>query len=358
MLPRAGVLDAVITTGRAATRSWRWHGAAALAEPLTAQGVEPTHSNAAAWHSCDSQPLMVEADGPVEPAVRAKAGRLTAGEFLIEALPYRAAGRDGGAGSAHPVVEAERMIPSSGCGDAGPVIGKQAADFREGERAVVTGVAKAFEPVCLGSYHRVVVGDHVGDPDPARWPGDAEHLANHSSRIRDLMQRQPADHQIELLRGPGQRYRVADQERDVGQALRGGQALTLPQHLRRQIERTDIGDVGSKGAAEVGCACRDVKNQFFARRCQLRNDPFQTPGGEPLIGERNGLDMELFTHQVIMCTGHTDMVDSWKYSCPNWYWRLARRRETPRVPGTAARFGQRRPCGPVMGIPSFAANHD
>src|SRR5215469_12820435 len=101
----------------------------------------------AAWHSGDGHPLMVEADGPVELAVRSKAGPLAAGEFLIETFPYRAARRDGSAGSAHPVLEAERMIPSSGRGDARPAIGKQSADFREGERAVVTGVTKAFEPV-------------------------------------------------------------------------------------------------------------------------------------------------------------------------------------------------------------------
>src|SRR5215472_11999224 len=118
---------------------------------------------------------MVEADSPVEAAVRGKAGGLAAGEFLIEALPYVAADRAGGAGSTHPVLEVEGMIPSSGCGDARPVIGKQAADFREGQRAVVTGVTEAFEPVCLGSHDRVVGRDHVGDPDPARWPGDAEH---------------------------------------------------------------------------------------------------------------------------------------------------------------------------------------
>src|SRR5215472_14881852 len=111
---------------------------------------------------------MVEADSPVEAAVRAKAGGLAAGEFSIEALPYVAAGRAGSAGSAYPVLEVERMIPSSGCGDARPVISKQTADFREGQRAVVTGVTEAFEPVGLGGYDRVVVGDHVGDPDPAR----------------------------------------------------------------------------------------------------------------------------------------------------------------------------------------------
>lgn len=266
---------------------------------------------------------MVETDGPVEPAIRAKAGGLAAGEFLTEALPYRAAGRDGGAGSAHPVLEVERMIPSSGCADTRPAFGKQAADFCQGERAVVAGVTKAFEAVCLSSYDRVVVGDHVGDPDPARWPGDAEHFADYSSRIRDLMQRQSAYHQIELLRGPRQRCRVADHERHVGQALRSGQALTLPQHLRRQIECADLSDVRSKGATEVGRARCDVKNQFSARRCQLRHDPFQTSGGEPSIGERNGLGMELFTHQVIMCTGHTDMLNSWKSSRPNRSWRLA-----------------------------------
>ena len=255
---------------------------------------------------------MGEADGPVEPAIRAQAGRLAAGEFLIEALPYRAAGRDGSAGSAHPVLKVERMIPPGGCGDARPMTGKQAADFGEGEGAVVTGVAESFEPVCLGSYDTVVVGDHVGDPDPARWPGGAEHLADHSGWIGNLMQRQPADHQIELLRGPGQRGRVADQERDVGQALRGRQALTLPQHLWRQIERTDMSHMGSKSAAEVGRARRDVKNQFPARRGQLRDDPRQAPGGKSLIGERNGLGTELCTHQVIMYAGHLDMLDSWR----------------------------------------------
>ena len=66
----------------------------------------------------------------------------------------------------------------------------------------------------------------------------------------------------------------------------------------------------SRSAAEVRRACRDVKNQLSARRRQLRDDPFQTSGGEPLIGERDRLGTELFTHQVIICTGHTDMLDS------------------------------------------------
>src|SRR5262249_47729627 len=213
----------------------------------------PTHSNTAGagWHSGERRPRMLEADRPVLPEVRAKAGRLAAGELSIEALPYGAADRAGGAGSAHPVLEVEGMVPWSGCGDARPVIGKQAADFREGKRAVVTGVTEAFEPVCLGRYDRVVGRDHVGDPYPAGWPGDAEHLADHGGRIRDLMQREPADHEIELLEGPRQRGRVADQERDVGQALRGGQALTLPQHLRRQIERADMSHARSKTAAEL-----------------------------------------------------------------------------------------------------------
>jgi hypothetical protein len=137
------------------------------------------------------------------------------------------------------------MIPPGGRGDARPVTGNQAADFGEGERAVVTAVTEAFKPVCLGGYDRVVGGDHVGDPDPARWPGDAGHLADHSGRVGDLMQRQPADHQIELLPGPRQRGRVTGQERDVGQPLRGGQALTLRQHLRRQIQRTDMSHLRS-----------------------------------------------------------------------------------------------------------------
>ena len=253
---------------------------------------------------------MVEADGPVEFAVRAQAGRLAAGEFLIEALPYLAAGRDGGAGSAHPVLKVERMIPPGGCGDARPATGNQATDFGEGQRAVVTGVTEAFKPVCLGSCDTVAGGDHVGDPDPARWPGDAEHLADHSGRIGDLMQRQPADHQIELPRRPRQRGRVADQERDIGQALRDRQAPTLRQHLRRQIERTDMSHMRSKSTAQVGRARRDVKNQVPARRGQLRDDPFQAPGGESLIGERSGLGTKLCPHQIIMGTGHTDMLDS------------------------------------------------
>src|SRR5499427_4388993 len=143
-------------------------------------GLESARSTAAVWHSGDGHPLMGEADDPVGPAVRAKAGRLAAGEFLIDALAYRAAGRDGGAGSAHPVLKVERMIPPGGCGDPRPVTGNQATDFGEGERAVVTGVTEAFKPVRLGSHDGVVVSDHVGDPDPARGPGDAKHLADHS----------------------------------------------------------------------------------------------------------------------------------------------------------------------------------
>ena len=295
---------------------YRPAGTAVFPGPVDAEPLPPRpesdRSTAAVRHSGDGHPLMGEADGPVAAAVRAKAGRLAAGEFLIETLPYRIAGRDGGAGSAHPILKVERMIPPGGCGDGRPAAGNQAADFGKGERAVVTGVAEAFEPVCLGGYDRVVGGNHVGDPDPARRPGDTEHLADHSGRIGDLMQRQPADHQIEFLRRPGQRGRVADQERDVGQALRGRQALTLPQHLWRQIERTDMSHMGSKSAAEVGRARRDVKNQFPARRGQLRDDPRQAPGGKSLIGERNGLGTELCTHQVIMYAGHLDMLDSWR----------------------------------------------
>ena len=78
-----------------------------------------------------------------------------------------------------------------------------------------------------------------------------------------------------------------------------------------------MSDVPSQSAAEVGRACRDVKNQFAACRCQLRDDPFQTPGGEALVGERDGLGTELFTHQVIMRAGHTDMLDSWQARRPN-----------------------------------------
>src|SRR5215831_18151420 len=149
---------------------------------MTRPGLEPARSTAAVWHSGDGHPLMGEADGPVEPAARAKAGRRAAAEFLLEALPYRAAGRDGGAGSGHPVLKVEGMISPGGCGDTRPVTGKQAADFGEGERAVVAGVTEAFEPGCLGSYDRVGRGDHVGDPDPASGPGDAEHLADHRGR--------------------------------------------------------------------------------------------------------------------------------------------------------------------------------
>jgi len=67
-----------------------------------------------------------------------------------------------------------------------------------------------------------------------------------------------------------------------------------------------------KSAAEMGRARRDVKNQFPARRGQLRNDPLQAPGGGSLIGERNGLSTKLCTHQVIMGTGHTDMLNGWR----------------------------------------------
>ena len=66
--------------------------------------------------------------------------------------------------------------------------------------------------------------------------------------------------------------------------------------------------VRSKSAAEVGRARRDVKNQFPARRGQLRDDPPQAPGSKPLIGERNGLGAKLCTNQVIMGIGHTDRL--------------------------------------------------
>ena len=62
----------------------------------------------------------------------------------------------------------------------------------------------------------------------------------------------------------------------------------------------------------MGRARRDVKNQFPARRGQLRHDPLQAPGGKSLIGERNGLGTELGTNSVIMGTRHTDMLDSWR----------------------------------------------
>lgn len=269
-----------------------------------------TDQTAAAWHSGERYPLMGEADGPVEPAGRAEARPLSAGEFLIEAIPYRGAGRDGGTASTHPVFEVERMILASGCSDARPVIGQHAADFRNRECAVVTGVTEAFESVCLSGHDRIVVGDHVGNSDSARWPRDADHLADHTGRVRDLMQRQSADHQIEMTRGPRQRGRVADHERDVAQALRGSEALTLTQHLRRQIERAHVRDMRSKSAAEVRRACCDVKNEFSARRCQSPDNPFQTSGGKPLVGERGRLGTELFTHQVTMCARHTDMLDS------------------------------------------------
>jgi hypothetical protein len=70
----------------------------------------------------------------------------------------------------------------------------------------------------------------------------------------------------------------------------------------------DMSHMRSKSAAEMGRARRDVKNQFPARRGQLRDDPLQAPGGKPLIGERNGLGTKLCTHQVIMGTGHTGHV--------------------------------------------------
>jgi hypothetical protein len=68
----------------------------------------------------------------------------------------------------------------------------------------------------------------------------------------------------------------------------------------------------SKSAAQVGRARSDVKNQVPARRGQLRDDPLQAPGGKPLIGERNGLGTKLCPHQVIMGTGHTDMLNNWR----------------------------------------------
>jgi hypothetical protein len=88
----------------------------------------------------------------------------------------------------------------------------------------------------------------------------------------------------------------------------------------------------SKSSAQVGRAGRDVKNQFPTRRGQLCDDPLQAPGSKTLIGERHGLGAELCPHQVIMYTGHTDMLDSCRKE-PNNGWGRPER-VSARGPGT------------------------
>ena len=113
------------------------------------------------------------------------------------------------------------------------------------------------------------------------------------------MQGQPAGHQIELAVQPGQRDGVAEQEGDVAQPAPGGQALTLLEHLRGEVEGADVARVRGQGPAQVSRAGRDIEDLLGGRRRQQRYDPVQVRGREPPVIECPGLKAELPADGVV-----------------------------------------------------------
>jgi hypothetical protein len=117
------------------------------------------------------------------------------------------------------------------------------------------------------------------------------------------VQGQPAGHQVALAVQPGQRGGVAELEGDVAQRAPGGQALTLLEHLRGEVEDADVGHVRGQGPAQVSRAGRDVEDLLAGRRRQQRDDPVQVGRREPPVVERLRLDAELLADGVVVGTG-------------------------------------------------------
>ncbi len=138
------------------------------------------------------------------------------------------------------------------------------------ERARVAGVAQALELVvalALGAGQ----ADHVDHRHRPAGPRHARHLRGGPRRLVDVVEREAADHDVELLAGERQRGRVALDEDHV--AATGGHAGS--EHLPRQVDHHGERCAGGQMAPHVPRPAGDVEHHVIRTDRDVRGDPLE-----------------------------------------------------------------------------------
>jgi hypothetical protein len=176
-----------------------------------------------------------------------------------------------------------------------------------GEGACVRGVAAPLDVVVRIGELRVG-GDQVDHGDPPTRAGDADHLIQLLEWLGEVMQREPAEREVERVGGEGQPGGVgACQRHPVERAVTESAAGDV-EHLGREVGAHDATDLRSDRLALVGTAARDFEDEHRrVERLQVACDPRREAGvGEErvLTLERRRLATELGPDGAVVLASH------------------------------------------------------
>ena len=115
-------------------------------------------------------------------------------------------------------------------------------------------IAQALQPVLVAGAHGLLGGDDVLDDDAAAGAGDAGHLPDDDARPRQVVERRPADHEVEAAIWVGELMRVGGVQDDVG----GPSAAEVP------VEGDDALHARGEGGGEHAGA--DIEDAVAALR--------------------------------------------------------------------------------------------
>ena len=106
-------------------------------------------------------------------------------------------------------------------------------------------------------------------------PRDRGHLRDFDHWIREVVERQPAQHEVEVLVGERKPVSGRLHEVQVAQPCLGSLGSRLAQHLRRNVDARDRADIRRDGAAQVSRARGNIEPTHLRRQRYRLDDPLQ-----------------------------------------------------------------------------------
>jgi hypothetical protein len=122
------------------------------------------------------------------------------------------------------------------------------------------GVAQTLERVVQSGFALIFGRDRVRDHESPSGFEHAGHLANLSLRLREVMDRQPTDDDIELSVFEGHVCGFAQDKAHVAHALTVSDLAGLGEHPRRDVYPDDLTGLRSQGEAHQPRPARHVEH--------------------------------------------------------------------------------------------------
>lgn len=193
----------------------------------------------------------------------------------------------------------------------GTDVGLDQGDELAGEARVdVRRIERTMHRVELRAHVRIG-GDHVGHDDTSARSADPVHLRERVLRVREVVQRGPADHEVEALAGERQVLRVALLEQHVVDSS-GAQPLGPRLEQRgSEVDPDDLADVRGHLLRDVGAPARDVEHDGPGVERSEPSRHIGRPSREQRIGPREEphLALEGLTGPCVSI-GHGSLVRS------------------------------------------------